>query len=311
MSRSRAKVSSSRAVESREKGGRGGKTDRSAVYRRLGGAILTLGLLAAAAYGLSVAELHAREIATSPTRIEWVDKPPWLESDYWRPIIRDLEAGLEIYPDTQIFDWSVCAYVGENLRKSPWIDQLSRVSKTNDGRIRVHAVFRRPFTLIEHRDRAYLVDEHAVRLPVEMHASAGNVSEYLPIRGVKAAPPVIGQVWRGDDVVDGIKLVRFLQNRMGTDPPPIRAMLRAVDLSNHDRVRSPFGGKLTISTTQPGGVIHWGLPPGEEYNIEATSDRKWLYLTSDLASQWVSEGSPIDLRDPNDISRWTRPDRPD
>lgn len=311
MSRVRPKVSSARVAESRGKSARSASGDHLVAFRRLGSVLLTVALLGGAAYGLSTADRVARSSVQSPTHIEWVDRPAWLDTDYWRPIVRDLEAGLQVYPDTDIFHKDVCAYVGENLRRSPWIDTLERVTKTGDGRIRVHAVFRKPFTLVEFRDRAYLVDEHAVRLPVEMHASAANVAEYLPLRGVRAAPPAIGQTWRGDDILDGIKLVRYLQTRMGTNPPSIRGQFRSIDLSNHDRTKSAYAGKLMINTVNPDCTIHWGLPPGEEYNIEATADRKWLYVVSDLAGQWVSEGSSIDLRDPNDIRRWMRPDRPD
>lgn len=253
--------------------------------------------LAGVGFGLNRLEPAARALSTADTRVEWVNLPTWLREPEWRWVVDELAAIPEFAADTDIFDANVTAYVGEQLSRSPWIERIDRVTKHRDGRVRVAAHFRKPFTMIEKDGWAYVVDETGVRLPGRLAASEVDHSRGLTIVGVRAAAPPEGQRWPGRDVEDGIKLVRFLWQAEVSDCLPIRKHLRSVDVSNADGSRSAWEGRLRILTTRSGNVIHWGRPPHEEYNIEADATKKLEALCEESRiRRWFEEDRPIDVR---------------
>jgi hypothetical protein len=255
--------------------------------------------LAGTGYGLKRADAAAAKVVQSETRIEWVNKPGWLDGEEWRDELADLERIHGIYPDTDILDPRVASYVGERLRASPWIERLDRVTTLNDGRIRVYATFRRPFTLVESDGMAYLIDENGVRLPKQRRVSEIDYQQWLTIQGVREPLPPIGQVWSGNDLADGIKLMKWLTRARPfdpTNPPAIRSHLRSISVSNHGRRKSRWDGELQLVTINPKANIHWGMPPQEEYAIEAPAQKKLAGLLLPEALAWIQSGQSIDLR---------------
>lgn len=255
--------------------------------------------LAGAGYGLKRADAAANRSVRADTRIEWVNKPAWLDGEEWRDELADLERIHGIFPDTDIFDPRVAVYVGERLKASPWIERLDRVSTVNDGRIRVYATFRRPFTLVESDGWAYLIDENGVRLPKQRRISEIDYSQWLTIQGVREPLPPIGQVWPGSDLADGIKLMRWLARTRQLDPanqPAIRSQLRSISVVNHARRKNRWDGELQFVTINPKVCIHWGVPPQEEYAIEAAAQKKLAGLLLPETLAWIQSGQSIDLR---------------
>ncbi|MBI5866230.1 MAG: hypothetical protein HZB38_17305 [Planctomycetes bacterium] len=253
--------------------------------------------LAAVGFGLNRAQATASHGLPRDTRIEWVNRPAWLESGEWGAILSDLESSLQIYPDTDLFDRNVCAYVGEHLANSPWIERVERISKCNDGRIRVQAAFRRPFALVECGPTAYLIDETAVRLPWQLAASAVRHEDWLTIRGVREQAPPIGQHWDGGDLTAGIKFLKWLSRRLDpANPPEIRAYLRSISVANYGRRKSLWLGELLLTTINPKVYVDWGAPPQEEYPVEASAEHKLSGLLRPEVVQWLREGRSIEVR---------------
>lgn len=255
--------------------------------------------LAGAGYGLKRADAAAARVVHDDTRIEWVNKPAWLDGEEWREVLADLEQIHGIYPDTDILDSRVAAYVGERLQASPWIERLDRVSTVNDGRIRVYATFRRPFSLVESDGMAYLIDENAVRLPKQKRVSEIDYQQWLTIQGVREPMPQIGQAWPGADLSDGIKLMKWLTRTRQLDPanpPAIRSQLRSISVTNHGHRKNRWDGELQLITINPKVCIHWGMPPQEEYAIEAPAQKKLAGLLLPEALAWIQSGQSIDLR---------------
>jgi hypothetical protein len=260
-----------------------------------------IGTFAVMAYGLHQLEPYAQRMNTANTVIEWVATPEWLNDQNWRHVLPELEAHVNLHPDTDPFDDRVCPYVAERLKGSPWISTVRRVSKQSDGRVKVSADFRKPFAMIECRGIAYLVDETGVRLPQQWASRGLNRGGWMAIRAVAAPPPPPGERWPGEDVAAGLKLASFLYRAETKDRIPFRDEIRAIDVGNFDGRRNPRAGRLQLVTTNPQSYIHWGLPPGEEYgydgNIESTAEMKLAMLCRLHAAEGhLPDKGPIDVR---------------
>ena len=256
-----------------------------------------IGTFAVMAYGLHELDPYARRANKAETVIEWVGAPEWLNDENWRHVLPKLEARIDLHPDTDPYDDRVCPYVAERLTGSSWIAAIRRVSKQSDGRVKVHADFRKPFAMIEQSGVAYLVDETGVRLPQQWASSGLNRSGWMAIRGVAARPPEAGERWPGDDVAAGLKLARFLYWAEMKDRIPFRDEIKAIDVSNFEGRKSPRAGRLQLVTINPQSYIHWGLPPGEEYDIETTAEMKLAMLCRlHAAEDRLPNKGPIDVR---------------
>jgi len=256
-----------------------------------------VGTFAVIAYGLHELEPYARRANTADTVIEWVRAPEWLNDENWQHVLPELEARINLHPDTDPYDDRVCPYVAERLVGSSWIEAVRRVTKQSDGRVKVYADFRKPFAMIEQNGIACLVDREGVRLPQQWASSGLNRSGWLAIRGVAVRAPNLGRRWPGDDVAAGLKLARFLYRAEAAGRTPFRDEIRAIDVSNFDGRRNRRAGRLQLVTINPQSYIHWGLPPGEEYDIEIVAEMKLARLCGlHAAAGCLPNKGPIDLR---------------
>jgi hypothetical protein len=270
---------------------------------RLWMALAWIGALAGVAYGLHELEPYMRRINVADTAIEWVATPDWLHDANWKHVLPGLEARIGLYRDTDIYDERVCPWVAERLAESPWVDHTRRVAKLPDGRVRVHCDFRKPFAMVEVGRAAYLVDESGVRLPARWACSEINRSGWLVIGGVKARSPQPGKPWPGEDLATGLRLARFLYRAEAVGRVPFRDAIRAIDVSNFHGRKDPRAGRLQLITIYPRSYIHWGLPPGEEYGIESSAERKLAALCKLYAAQdGFPNMGPIDVRPQDGIA---------
>jgi hypothetical protein len=264
-------------------------------------AVAWLGTFAVVAYGLRELEPYAQRASTADTVIEWVDTPEWLNDENWQHVLLELEDRIDLHPDTDPYDDRVCPYVAERIAGSSWLSAVRQVSKQSDGRVKIHADFRKPFALVEQHGVAYLVDQTGVRLPQQWASSGVNRCGWMAIRGVGARPPASGEQWPGEDVAAGLKLARFLYWAETKNRIPFRDEIRAIDVSNFDGRKSARAGRLQLITINPRSYIHWGLPPGEEYgydgNIESTAEMKLAMLCGlHEAKGRLPDKGPIDVR---------------
>jgi hypothetical protein len=259
--------------------------------RWLGWIGLWLTALGGAAYGLSRLEPYARPAGSPPpVRLVWRSLPPWLLNTDGQPTpeIGLLEWWAGLRPETDVYAPELAQRIAENLARSPWIAQVRRVSKQRDGVILVDAEIRTPLALVvppamrgaQPQREAYLVDEGGVRLPMNapldaLDAFAADARKaWFTIIGVRAPAPAEGQPWPGADLAAGLRLVKFLNAARERGDLPFRSSLRAIDVSNFDGQAERYDGKLRIRTLHPRTYIDWGLPPGDEYNIEAAPSAK-------------------------------------
>lgn len=256
-------------------------------------------LLLALVWGLR----HLEQQVTAPRsdvrcRLEWVDLPPWLAISDNQWVGNEIEAAANLRPDDDIRDPQLCARVGKGLESSPWVAGVQRVTKRPNGAVRVDATFREPFAFIAVRGRAYLVDEAGVRLPSECMAAAIDPEDWLTITGVAEPIPDVGQAWGGRDLAGGLALVRYLRNAVAQGRLPFRSSLRAVDVANYDGAENTFDAKLRLRTIHPRCYIRWGEPPGEEYPVQPSADRKLEMLASVYADRGQLPEGVLDVLDP-------------
>ncbi len=260
-------------------------------------AVAWVGTFAVIAYGLRQLEPYAQRINFGDTAVEWVGVPDWLNDEDWQHVLPELETRINLHPDTDPYDDRVCSYVAERLVGSSWIAAVRRVSKQSDGRVKVHADFRKPFAMVERNGVAYLVDNEGVRLPRQWASSGFNRGGWLAIRGIMARVPETGQRWAGDDVAAGLKLARFLYRAEAANRTPFRNGIKAIDVGNFEGRKHPRAGRLQLVTINPQSYIHWGLPPGEEYGIESSAELKLAMLCKLYAAEGhLPDKGPIDLR---------------
>ena len=257
-----------------------------------------LGTFVAVGYGLQQLEPYARQANDADLVIEWVDAPAWLGDANWEHVLPDLEARIDLHPRTDPYDDCVCSYVASRLAGSAWIERIRGVTKQADGRVKVEADFRKPFAMVECDNTVYLVDNSGVRLPTGHWPSRSvNRAGWLVIRGVEKSVPLVGEHWPGEDLSAGLKLADFLYRAEAAGRLPFRDSIAAIDVSNYRGRKDPRAGRLQLITKNPESCIHWGLPPGEEYGIEAKAELKLAMLHKLYQAEGrLPEAAPIDVR---------------
>lgn len=183
-------------------------------------------------------------------------------------------------------DWTkpdLCKVIAERLAKVGWVAEINYVRRTGTGRFEVSARFRSPTAMVQHDDRFYLVDEHAVRLPGLYHYD----ETWLLIQGVEHAAPGPGTVWAGGDVRAGLAVIDALAGKAFLSQ--ITAVLVDNVLGRRDRHRT----HLELATDRAGGRIRWGSAPG--FEIEETSVAEKLAILTENYRQTgrVDAGHPV------------------
>lgn len=259
-------------------------------------ALVWIGAFAAIAYGLNRLEPHVHSINVSPTVIEWADAPEWLRDDSFATVLPGLEARIDLSEDADIYSDRVCAYVGEQLADSAWVGGIRRVTKQQNGHVRIYADFRKPFAMVDSGGFAYLVDERGVRLPLRWDSHSINRQGWFVIEGVSAPPPNPGERWAGGDIAAGLELADFLYKAETAGRMVFRDSIRAIDVGNYNGRRDARAGWLRLVTINPRSYIHWGLAPGEEYGVESSAELKLAKL-----SKWYRSDGKLPDRGPMDV----------
>jgi len=176
------------------------------------------------------------------------------------------------------------------LANSAWVAAVKRVRRETDGRIIVDAVYRAPTALIEWRDGYRLVDNFGIRLPGLYLDHQVDQLEMPIITGATSGPSSPGNLWPGEDVQAGLKLVAMLKNER------FASQIRAYDVSGRDE-RNRM--RLALQTFN-GGLVRWGLPPGDEQSLEPDARIKlqWLAAIHRQRGQIDAGGKIVDLYGP-------------
>lgn len=207
---------------------------------------------------------HHASVLVTPQQVDLVNAPPWM-SPRLREEIQAQVAG-RISPDP--LDQSGLAQASAILRINPWVASVQQLHRVPSGRVQVVAQYRQPIALVVHGEGYHLVDVQGVRLPGVYQQSHVKALKLPVITGVSATPGDPGRVWPGQDLQAGLSLVQLLG---GESYMP---QVSAIDVGQRDA-----RGRIRLALhTHAGGVVHWGLPPGQEQAVEspAATKKRWI-----------------------------------
>jgi len=230
-------------------------------------------------------------LSAQPLIIVLKNRPPWM-NDF---LVEQIAALARPIGPHSIFDHKLLVDTAEMLGRNPWVRQVRSVRRAYTRRpgdtLEIDCEYRAPVALVKWGAFYWLVDEHGVRLSERFtEPDVANIqfgpdgrTRIRVIEGVKHAPPhVAGELWPGDDVRGGLKMVQYLFDRIYTD------QILRVDVAN-------FGGRVDLKDPQLvlktsfATQIWWGRPPSDEdvdSFIEVSTSRK----LNDLRLAWEQFG---------------------
>ncbi|MBN1941712.1 MAG: hypothetical protein JW849_00290 [Phycisphaerae bacterium] len=279
-------------------------------------------ILVGGAAALTAMERHARTVRTAEGPVKYTVQleptPNWMPTTLGRFILSD------VTPQGLAFDDPALGRtLHEKATKNPWIAHVMEIRRERlsaaEGVIRVRAQYRQPIARVAKDGRMYYVDNEGVLLPYSqtpkfaareaddvkyfLHRDAVPVHlqpvriHYIALEGVEAAPPKTGCAWEGEDLLQGLRLVRLLSTR------PWANQVSVVDVRNHARRISESEPELCIYAQQGRGKpteIRFGRfphPDGGDWVISPA--RKMQYLddyVQDQNGRLAGVHSYIDVR---------------
>jgi hypothetical protein len=238
-----------------------------------------------------------------PARLVWDDLADWMNSPVGEQVLARVEEDINLPPKTDVHFARVCDIVHARAQQSPWIERVHRVSRQADNVIHIRAEFRKPAAWVVINQNAFLVDRDGHQLQDGEPWAA--VPGQLVIRGVRAAPPRPGNLWPGEDLAAGIRLVETLTTAAAAGQLPHYDLLRAVDVSGYP---DAYVGVLRLMTASPEVEIIWGRAPGDEQydDTEASVADKLARLRQYFVQHnGMPPAGTYDLRPKREI--WRRP----
>ncbi len=262
--------------------------------RGLGHVVLWVGTLAGVIYGLHRLEpVAVRAQGDGRWRYEWASTPPWFDA-LPESVAAEVGGVLKYIEEKDLREEDLAARVHELLsNSSPYIAKVKSVRKRADGVILVDADFRRPLTGVDFAGVTYLIDEQGYRLPMEKPTDQRPIGDVY-IEGVSARPPAYyGQQWPGAELQAAIKLVRLLHLQ---EMLSLRQHLFSVDVRGLRWTNERWRGQMKIHARDNLTII-WGLPPGDEYGVEATAQQKLAKLLAifQRSNGQLYSGGTLDL----------------
>ena len=169
-----------------------------------------------------------------------------------------------------------------------WIEKITEVRRVispdrKSETIEVYADYRQPAAWVACKDKFYLLDKDAVRLPGEYSlADQKATAGLMAISGVELPAgmkevPAPSEVWAGEDLAAGMKLADFLRGQS------FDGQVASIDMTNFQGRVDKKAPWILLETIWPAAdgkprVINWGRPVGEEsfYEVKAATKLKAL-----------------------------------
>ena len=187
-------------------------------------------------------------------RLELVNKPDWVTAELVEKVHLRAAADGEDFRLDEDAAWSVC----ENLRALTWLEDV-RVRTTADA-ILIDAKFRRPVCWIAAGGKKFYLDAELVVLDFLPLPKAAVIE----VKGALGAiVPVVGQLWRRDDLAAAVKIIELLEE-MDRSIAPVKPLLYEIadiDVRNYGGRRNPDGPHILLHA-KDGTEIRWGAQVG-------------------------------------------------
>ncbi|MCZ6683008.1 MAG: hypothetical protein O7B26_07480 [Planctomycetota bacterium] len=262
-----------------------GRIFRGAVVLLMAGSV-ALGLRT----GLVALESHVHKDARFDRKLalHWAGPmPSWLGLPENRHIREDIERHAGLRPHDDILDAGLASRIVQSLSRPGigWVERVNRVTVRPNGVVELDCRFRRPAAWILHRGYCYLVGDSGVRLPGKYDPGDCSGSNLLMIDGVGKAPPEVGRMWEGEDLVAGLKLASLIGGR------PFQHQVSRIIVSNYDGRHNSHRPHIELATDFQDARILWGRAPDEEFGMEITAAQKIAVLEA-----LYRESGRIDMR---------------
>lgn len=221
-------------------------------------------------------EALMRQVGHEPTpavQVRFIEPPTFMRPEQLQRIEQQLAGTISVDP----LDRKTLVKAEQMLAANPWIEHVQRIERHREGHVLVAAEFRVPVALIGVAGHFYLIDAMAHRLPGMWDYEQLKDMGLAAITGVAADPPAAGQIWPGADVAAGLKLAALMSRQSFAD------QVRQINVANYNDRRSQRDPQMLIFTSG-GGVVAWGMAPGEEGFREPDAQKKLAMLRRVAAS---------------------------
>ena len=227
-------------------------------------------------------------------QVHLVNAPPWMDHLTHEELRRTV--ALQIRGRS---------YSSANLRRAvaalngnPWVADVDRIRQRRDGGIDVLADYRQPVAIVAGASGYHRVDNSATELPGLFVTSQLPALDLPVIEGVQSPAKGPGNVWRGDDLVDALSLVKVLRGQ------PFFHQITKIDVTERDAEQR---ARLVLLSSHV--QIKWGLAPGLGEPIERDTATKLQRLARVLRTQrTIANGGPppiVEIFGPTALVRHT------
>ena len=194
------------------------------------------------------------------SNVTLADQPDWMGA--W--LSNDLSAIVAQRVSADPMDGKSLADAATALERNPWVARVHRIERHPNRKVVVQASFHRPAAVVGGDAGYHLVTQNGMLLPGVYRNDQLDVLGLPVIEGVGAAPVAEGAVWPGEDLQAGLDLVNVLKGEW------YLPQLSSIRVDQRDRM-----GRIRLMLiTRTGGTLIWGLPPGEDQVVEASTHVK-------------------------------------
>jgi hypothetical protein len=246
--------------------------------------------------------------ADAPT-IVFLNRPAWMSDAVFDRLTQSVTPG----GSRSSLDHNVLTETVRILENEPWVKSVKQVrrgyTKSPGDTIEIDCEFRAPVAFVRDSvvQRYWMVDATGVVLPESYREDElkrlgyGDEARKQPrqIVGVEAPSPPPGQVWKGEDLVAGIEMVRLM-----FDKPYLNEIIE-VDVANFAGRRDQNFAQIVLRTVK-GTEVWWGRPVSAPDNIAEISPQQKLATLEKLYQQF----DRIDAHQRWVDVRFERPTRP-
>ena len=218
--------------------------------------------------------------------VSYTQLPAWFDETRQQQVSARVASAVG---DLSTIDQSRLSRARDAMLSTGWFDDISQISLADGGGFLVDATFLRPFAIVRHGDFDFLVTPEGRLMPMDWPAGHRPATpHYVALLGAaNAAPPAIGDAWKGSDVAAGLELARAISSQ------PWFELVSGIELSRYSSENA------LVLVTRDGGHVIWGRAPDDRTVAEVPTETKlstldYLYRSTQRIDS--GGGRTLDLR---------------
>jgi len=266
---------------------------------------LGMTVVAGLVFGAVTAWRHIKQkpyFAVDASELTFGQLAPCIKKEAMQETLRYQLSGLP--SPMSIFDRDLARRVAQQLESSPWVLEVSRITRRLPNKLGADITFRRPAAMVEYSGSRYLIDTEGYWLPHKLYKTPSDWDEdRLPVLtdSTLHSPPPVGNRWGGPRLAAGAQLVEFLQSKGALE----RLEIESIDVTAVGG-ESSAGMVLNLAS---GTEVWWGSArcaaevPGLEARPHEPSDDTKLENLCEVPDEYPGfQGlNRVDLRVSNKV----------